>query len=111
MRTVSIPEASDHEALAARVAHLEDMLAACVKDLQTVRTAAIDPDLTPREVARMLRMASDKVYAAIKSGELPAQLRPGRGGMAYRVRRSDAEAWRRSLAGPIAPEATQRRTA
>lgn len=64
-----------------------------------MRPSETDPEarMTPREVARLARVADETVYRAIHSRELPAR-RVAAGARTYfKVRRADAVAW---MAGP-----------
>ncbi|HYE07784.1 MAG TPA: hypothetical protein VEL07_19855 [Planctomycetota bacterium] len=50
--------------------------------------------LTPAEVRAMKRVGQARLWKAIESGELPSQVRPGRGGkMCHLILAENARAW------------------
>lgn len=53
--------------------------------------ATPDTILTPKEVARMLRVSDQEVYDAVRDGALPADRR----GRCWRIRSGDVGRWKR----------------
>lgn len=50
--------------------------------------------LTPAEVRAMKRVGQGRLWSAIETGELPSQVRPGRGGkMCHLILAEHARAW------------------
>lgn len=78
---------------------LKNMIQEAVREvLQPKGKATSCPDtiLTPKQVARMLRISDQEVYAAVQNGSLQAVRR----GRCWQVRQGDVSQWKRGGTKP-----------
>ena len=85
--SLQVPTLEEFQALAREVAELK-------RRLEGGSPATDRGFLTPKQVAKRCGVANAQVYAALKSGRLKADARPGMGKAAvYRIQPADAQAW------------------
>jgi excisionase family DNA binding protein len=85
--SLQVPTLEEFQALAREVAELKRRVEGGVSSTDRAF-------LTPKQVAKRLGVGNDQVYAALKSGRLKADSRPGMGKAAvHRIQPADAQAW------------------
>ncbi len=88
--TVTVATKEETDALAARLAELERLVA----KLAGGTAEAAREYLTPREIAKRYRIRESVVYNAIADGKLTADKRPiSQGRVGYLVKLAEAVAW------------------
>lgn len=90
--TVAVVTKEEHDAALARLAALERRLALVEQGGGAAGRAR--EYLTPKQVARSFGVGHDVVYAALDSGRLAAEPRPGgKHGRLWRIQPDAARAW------------------